>query len=143
MKVNEMFESLLTDLHYYFDKEIVKGLYTSLNETMQFDHDYLSQFFCNNQGIFFPFSLTCVCDSCMFGYHCRERGIVYWKSGWTAMQIIFGIAFGILALVMWLGFISKIKENINLKGKLVQLFITPKYLVLINLVWITTGMIMI
>lgn len=136
-----MFDTLLTDLHIYFDKEIIEALYKSLNETMQSDYYFLSEYFCHNQGDFYKSAKICICDSGMFGNHCRDKGIKYWRQGWTAFQVIFGLVFGILAIVMWFGFINKIKENITLKGKVIQLFITPKYLVLINLMWITTGII--
>ena len=81
----------------------------SLNTTYH-DNDELSRIYCNDRGNWKE--NICSCDLGYFGKHCLISGLFYWGNGWTTLQVLFSIVYGILCIFTWIYFKRSITEVI-------------------------------
>ena len=139
MHLSDDLNSLLSSLMTQINTNIMLYYYNNLTKSQQNNTLFLSEYLCNNKGNFIISKKICVCDLGMFGYHCQDKGILYWKGLFTFFQIIFGCAYGILTAIFWISLILKILKDCNDKELIRRILFSPKYLIYINLVIISTS----
>ena len=139
MSLNFYAKSLLFSLSPTLNKEIIGFIYESMTDLQKANGDYLSEYFCHNNGDFMTSSYSCRCDPGMFGIHCEKKGIHTWKGWYTFFQVFFGIIYGILMLLFWINLIIKLDSDIRIKRQPIRMFFTPKAIVHFNLVIISTS----
>lgn len=139
MSLQELTNSFLSSVSVPFSIKVTSSIYESMNNTLKKNSNYLSQFFCNNQGDFISLTSKCKCDPGMFGLHCSQKGIEVWKGWYTFFKVLFGIIYGILALLFWLFLMIRMRSDIKVKHQIRRMILTPKYIVHFNLVIISTA----
>jgi hypothetical protein len=104
------------------------------------DIEYMSEVFCNDHGVFKLDSNkvpSCDCDIGFFTTHCSVPGAQYWGQGWTAIQVLLGIFYVVLAALTWYYLHYYMKSEFgSFWKKIKRLCYTPKYLVILNLLYI-------
>ena len=109
----------------------------SLNESIYL----LSQKYCNNHGTFRSKNETdyyCDCDIGFFGFYCNNSGIEIWLNGWKAFQAIFAVVYGIIFCVVVKTFINNLQqESKNVLESCNRIVKTPKYLVILNIMFLS------
>ena len=139
MSLQELTNSFLSSISVPFSIKITSSIYESMNNTLKANSNFLSEFFCHNQGDFISLSSKCNCDPGMFGLHCSQKGIEVWKGWYTFFKVLFGILYGILALLFWLFLLVRMRSDIKVKHQICRMIFTPKYIVHFNLVIISTA----
>lgn len=137
MSLQLLTKEFLSALSFTIDEKVMNMCYDSLSENQKKNSTFLSELLCNSQGIFLEKKKRCSCDLGIFGVHCQKYGVDVWKGWLTFFQIIFGICYGILSIVFVVALIFKIFADFNVLNKckrLKRLLVTPKYIVIFNLI---------
>lgn len=137
MSLQLLTKEFLSTLSFSIDEKVMNMYYDSLSDDQKSNSTFLSELLCNSKGIFLVKSKKCSCDLGMFGVHCQNLGVDEWKGWLTFVQIIFGILYGILSIVFIVSLIFKIFADFNVLNKckrLKRLIVTPKYIVIFNLI---------
>ncbi len=128
----------LNNLGKTFDEKITERIYNDLSDTLKANFTYLTYYFCHNSGKFSPYNQKCLCQVGTYKSHCQTYIIEVWgKFGFLFFQIFFGFLFLVLMIMSIFRYIYNLKNsNYN---SFINIFITPKNLVNINLIAFTTG----
>lgn len=139
MSLQLFFNTTLPNIYETISATSLKSSIKLFSSQHADDLPFLSEIICNNNGYFALSDFICHCDFCFFGTHCTYPGSHYWKDGWKWFRAVFGISYGLLALLTWYYFIIKIKNEENCLKRLQRIFFTPKYLIIINLIAISNS----
>ena len=139
MSLQYFFNTTFPSIYQALTDTVIKSSIMKLSSEHSNDLPYLSKVLCNNNGYFSSKEYNCHCDFCFFGTYCTYPGSHYWKDGWKWFRVIFGISYGLLAVLTWYYFIIKIKNEENCLKRLSRIFFTPKYLIIINLIAISNS----
>ena len=139
MSISEELHSLLSDLALQIDQNQTISHYLNLSISEQNNSDFLSKYFCNNNGDFIINKFTCLCDLGMFGNHCQEKGIDLWGGNFTFFRCTFSFIYIILTSIFLITLIMKIAKDFHEKQLLKRILCTPKYLIFFNLIIFATS----
>jgi hypothetical protein len=114
MSINEEIDNVLNNLYNLSMKSIADNIILN-NPLLKDDLELMSNMFChakgnykNNPTMNIP---ICVCDIGFFGTTCHKTGLdYYWGSGWTAIQILFTIAYSIITIITWVYFRKNLEK---------------------------------
>ena len=140
MSLKNVTSDLLHTLSIAIDAHATSLLYHSFNSTQISNKTFLSEKLCNLRGTFYEDDLTCKCDIAMFGLHCQRLGVDSWKGWFTFFKVIFGIIYGILTVMCIVSLVFKVQADIKVNNKcqkIKRMILTPKYIVIFNLIIVT------
>jgi hypothetical protein len=108
MSINQEIDTVLNNLYDLSLKSIADNLIHK-NPLLKEDQEFMSNMYCHGRGNYRNntplFTHECVCDIGFFGTTCHQTGLEYhWGTGWTAMQILFTIAYSIITIITWVYF---------------------------------------
>lgn len=136
----DFLEDLVTRINNAIDPIEAKSVYKTLPANEKTNLEYLSKIFCSDSGTYEMETGKCNCDIAYFGPRCFIPGKYYWGGGWTALVTFLSIFYIVLAILTWYYFIKAMKtEHGGFAKKLKRIINTPKYLVVVNLIIISTS----
>ena len=112
---------------------------TSFSDAHSDDTKFLSLTLCNNNGYFKPSAYECLCDFGFFDMYCTRGGNHIWKKGWGWFRGIFAGFYLLLSILTWYYFLQKFLSEETCLKRVQRLILTPKYLIIINLIVISNS----
>lgn len=124
---------ILNYIYYIFSLKTMTSEDLILN-----NKTFLSIELCNNNGNVLISNIStfiCDCDIGYFNSDCSLSGFNVWGKGWTSIQVIFGIIYGVYSIILLFYYIKQIrKEYGSILKRLIRLWSCPKYVILLNLI---------